>query len=409
MKIFILLLAFSLLTFSQKKVKKPFRKLIARSSEFDSFNMPAQSPLRGINPQINNKDEVLFKVPVSSFQETEKIFYHYSSSKNKRKKRAVKIFETKPNEYLSDPFFSKKGIIFYTFDVAGTKHVYLKSKKSKPEIIFTPSKHQISMIFEIFSYGNDLYFRGKDSQGKLGIYKYQREEKTVSPIFTVGQKYRNKEIFYIFPLAMKGNFATCKVRLAGLDEKNPEVLLRLNFETNKHKVIASNKLFKKSSIFTSFRNSAAINKNGSIAFIALSKGERSLFLNRLSQEHITTPIVTPEGKLKSFQHFPPSINANNSIAFRGLDSKNRENIYLANKDKTGIVLKKFQYIYTEKKEKSVVMHEKETPPFGGIPAINDKNTIISNISLRTLDPYTLNPTHIQSGILMIKNPDSYLK
>ncbi len=393
MKILSLFILISSASFS-----KPNYDLIARSSVNEGFNIPKNSPLKGISPKINSNGFITYKRPISSLQNTEIIYLGNSEEQ-------LNIFESKEGQYVSNPIFSGDEVLFYTFNVGGVDQVYISKDQKKIIPLFNPSKSKIIEIREIYKFQNHLYFRGSSFDGIWGIYKYDLKKKELKKEFTVGQKFNGKTISYIFSLKMKKHFATCKVRFDSLNEESPELFIRFNFKTNEHKVIAYNKLFRNDSKFTSFRNSAAINSIGNIAFTALSKGRRAIFLNYLKSNSNYKIVDDSNRSIHSFAFFDISLNNSNFITFRAIDSKKRENLFLAKKNETRKILKKFQYIYNEKKEKSVVMHEIETPPFGGSPIINNNNSILLNISVRPLDPYTLKPADIQSAILKISNSE----
>jgi len=380
-------------------------KVLARSSETDSYKMPAFSPLRGVTPQINDNNEIAFKVPANLLIETEKIFFNTD-------KDSKLIYESPRNTFLSDPVLTVDGIIFTLNDTAGTKAImkyFFKSEKIKT--LLEPNKFKLVTIYEVHQNEDAIYFRAKDEENKTGIYSINLEEKKieVKTLFKTGQKVQGKKISYIFPLDMNGRYGVCKVRFTHLREDAPDLIVRLDLKDFVHKIIIADKDFSKRSKYTGFRNSSSVNKYGSVALIATTKTKTKVLLNHFKKDDVTTEIATTSKKILSISHFSPDINNFDVIVFRAKDSRERENVYIANTQTSKKIMRQYQIIRTDKKKPAVLMHRKNTPVFGGHPKINNKGTIVVNTYIRHLDTYTNEPLDIQSALVGVYDAPSLLK
>lgn len=379
-------------------------KVLARSSETDSYKMPVYSPLRGVTPQINDENNIAFKIPTNDMVENEKIFFNTS-------KKSTLIYAAPANTFVSDPIIASDGILFTLNDVGGTKFL-LKYifKTKKVQKILEPSKSELSIIYEFHQNEEAIYFRAKDKNGNLGIYSVDLENKEteVKTLFKTGQKVQGKKISYIFALDMNGQYGVCKVRFTHLQEDAPDLIVRLNLKSSEHRIIAADKDFSRRSRYISFRNSTSINKHGGIAFIVEEKTKTKIMLNHLEKNNTTKEIARTSKKIKSISHFAPDITDSEIIIFRGKDSRDREVLYIANSEKIRKIVRQYQVIKTDKKKRAVLMHTKTTPVFGGNPRINNLGTIVINSSIRHLDQYTNEPKDIQSAIIGVYDAPSLL-
>ncbi len=379
-------------------------RVLARSSESDSYKMPAYSPLRGVSPQINYRNAIAFKVPANLSVKHERIIFN-------TEKKSIPVFKAPSNTFVSDPKIVKDGILFTLNDTSGTKSLlkYLfKTKKVKT--ILDASEAKLISIFEFHQNKDAIYFRAKNDKESLGIYSLDLKDKSkkIKPLFETGQVVQGKSISYIFGLDMNDQYGVCKVRFTHLSEDAPDLIVRLDLENKVHRIIAADKDFSKKSKIISFRNSAAINDFGSIVYIANEKNKTKVFLNHFEKDNETKEIASTSKGIKSISYFTPDINNNEIIIFRAKDSKDRENLYIADTNVVKKIIRQYQIIRTDRKKKAVLMHRKNTPVFAGNPQINNIGTVVINSYIRHLNSYTNYPEDIQSAIIGIYDAPSLL-
>ncbi len=369
--IFLFFVSLNPSSLAQKYIKNA--KLIARSTTYDGYSIPAQSFLSNISPKINNHGDISFMVYTFDNVLSKNLYY------KKANEELGRIVYTAPKElYVSDPSMNDNGLVaFHQYDEGINDGIFIyDSNVDLTNLIVSPKLNEEEQFRNIIlSEQGKIGFRATDFNGQKSFYIHENGRS--KNIVKVGEG-----ISYLFTPTFLGEKLISKVRLGSprqLSESRPDEIRSWDIK-GMMSVLTKDHDSTKTSLITSFNNS--VGTSGSyISFIAKDeKGRSTLYLQK--GENIS--IITQEGKngISSLEYFTPAVNDLGQVAFRAKDSQGHRSIFFSNGSNIKRLLGEADLLKTDRETAKIYSHKKNPGLSGGI-SLNNKGEIVFHCLLMT--------------------------
>ncbi|MBW4647452.1 MAG: hypothetical protein KME06_01945 [Kastovskya adunca ATA6-11-RM4] len=235
-----------------------------------------------------------------------------------------------------------------------------------------------------------IAFRAKFS-GSYGFATYTTPSETTAIFALTGDLDASSIYSFLFlPSFNNQGQIAAKVRLGkpgAIGDERPDQI-RIFDADGYSRLVVANQNHDADSPYQSFDNSLDFNDNGKIAFIAtLKSGQRAVL--RFDGNKTELIAIEGDGQLSQIERFPPRLNNQGLVIFRGFDAAGLRAIWAGN----GITLHKVvtarDIVPTDKGELRLARPDNNAV-FIGLPDLNDQGEIVFAASLA-------DPNHTSTG------------
>jgi hypothetical protein len=348
-------------------------ELIARANDHDGHQLPNQSFLSNITPIINNSGDIVFQFITYENGFLERAIWYKKSTEVTGRV----VFRVSGEKYLSTPSMVDNGdFVFNLYSSSAPLGVYkYASMSTTVNLLIDPEDHSYRQYSNV-TLGEDgnVIFRGSSFSGKQSLVKFSNSF-GMKKLFKVG----NGASFLFGPNFNKNNLIVSKVRMGELgewDESMPDEILVWDLSGNK-KVIAKDRDSDPNSIFLGFFNSVGVSSSGKIVFIARLEHKKSGLFIASKLGHITQVAIEGQGPLAKIEQFAPHINRQGLVAFRGIDTNGKRQIFTVKNGQITANIGEDDVVTTDR-ETGRILFRDGYPGFGGGISINDKSQVLFN-------------------------------
>ncbi|EQC50279.1 hypothetical protein M899_0296 [Bacteriovorax sp. BSW11_IV] len=335
----------------------PNLKLIARASDGGSYGVPDISYFQDVSPSLNDHDEIAARILSVEDSVISGIFI-FSDNK-------ITIPYVAPSELsVSDVHLNNKGLIsFYLLGDGFAEGLYRYQKStSSVAKLMDAFEHKLLGISDAYSDDEGYtYARILDKDNQRELVKFSNISNESQPLLSE----KEGVISYLFtPIISRSGKYVVKARLGHTGdwaESRPDVLF--SNVNNKNIIRYYDNDYHSNAPVKGFRNSAAINNKGDIAYVALGfDGRYGVFFN--DNEYIR------EGELdiSSIDYFAPRVNNKEEVLFRYTNHEGAKVIAIATKMGVRVVAKTGDLVTTDVKTAQIT-------GFHGTPDLNNNSKV----------------------------------
>jgi hypothetical protein len=306
--------------------------LLARTGAGSSFNLPLNSHLQDVTPQINDRLDVAFKIYLSITNNEQAVWSILGGNEYNFEMSRGQLIALAPEDYaVSDIDLNNNGeMVFSFFNEEGSEGLYFYNDITKSKKILEGDLLDLKYFSTAkINDESQIFFKGVKKNKRPSELLSFNAKKNTKPIALVSE---GEGISYLFALGVldEGAGLVFKTRLGqlnDLDENRPDQIVR--YTPSGLEVVAEDRDCNASSSFISFYNFVVPGPSETIVFMAQTDIGMGLFLYHPSIG-ITSLIYEGQQDLKSIQLFAPVVRLHEStfeVIFRGINSQGFETIY----------------------------------------------------------------------------------
>lgn len=371
-------------------------QLIARSGQYDSFQLSAPSYLSNTALQINDLSTISFIY--TGFDERTSEFHQRVYSVD-RQGLGRDRYQAAFGFYLSAPSQNDKNEILVYQHNEGLNDGLWKISASGVEQVVSPKDFPSAQTFSSAKMNNQgEYFWRELNYDGVRSFVFKSDEVAILARDNDGER------SYLFTPEMTGNWVASKVRFGNpldFQEERIDKIIRWNKETREEVTVAVDRDTAPESIFKSFHNNLGMNSLGEIVFVANRVDKtKAVFFWRNSQYQL----IAEEGdKISEIETFSPVVNNLRTIAFRAKDESAKRSLFVWN-EKFGLkkILSEGDLLTTDR-ETGRVLDSSWGPGFSGQIALNNLNELVFTVVLESKN----GEQRLGSGIYKVKISEEF--
>ncbi len=339
-------------------------ELQIRSNIKDGFGLPPLSTFYNSTAVLNDRRQVAIDLNAINGETVGGIWMGQHA-------KGEIIYQTKPELFISDLSLNQKGMLLFdqaSRDFYSTGLYLFDYHTKKVDLVVDPSDSFNARFFQGIQIGdsNIISFRVENYQRQKayirGYIETQLNSLAVDNGHTASSPYS-----YLFAPKMndKGDLVA-KVRYGkanSLDDSNPDAII-VWWKNKTQQIIMQDNDMDKNSPIAKFDNSPSIADNGFIAFtVTMIDQNRAIYLYNGIQTSIIAS--TNDSQITTIDFFPPVVNKQGWVAFRGRDENSLQTIFISDGNIIKKIISEHDLIETDLGQARIDQESDHVPVFSG--------------------------------------------
>ncbi len=337
-----------------------------------TFNLPCNHFFANGTPVINNNRQWCIKLDVMGSTGSQGVLFGVDGS-------AQIVYTTLPDDSLSDPWINNTGVIAWPQNFSSQNGIFTyNTATSTGGLLTTQPIGAQSWGSVVINDSNQIGFRATFSGSANGWYSFQSAPAVPHAL----QSSLDPTYPYTFLFSTHMNSAR---QIAGRVSIGVQDQMRRIDADGTVQIIAVDRDTDPRSPYNGFDASRpAIMNDGRVAFVAsLFGGGRGIFLS--DGISTTTIVTTLSGQgVTDIEFFPPHVNSNGLVVFRGRDAGNLRAIFVSDGTTVRRVIGEHDIVPSDNGPARIDQND-SSPVFGGAPTINDAGDIAFQCALTPPD------------------------
>lgn len=344
-------------------------EIIARTSDNDGLHIPSSTDLSNITPVIDDQGNISFIGKWVGAEAKHGLWLGNSNG------GSFKFF-VNDSQFLTTPVLHKGESYVGLNNETQFLGVFRVGEQSQQVINPKDIKEVVGMNSLCFS-KDHLYMRSKTWEDQM-IMKFNPKTKGIKTIEKTGES-----LSYIFNLSCHQHGVVYKGREGtpgNYDDTQPDLIFKIEKE---REIVVRDVDSSSDSRHKRFQNSVGTSKSGAIVFTStLTNGKKAIF--KIVKGKEIEVIQEGQFNLKQIEYFKPQINNNELVAFRGIDTDGKRNIFAIQDGVLKSLVREGDLMRTDR-ENAIVLDRKGWPGISGGFSLNNKNEIVYHVLLTTKD------------------------